>query len=283
MSRKLQILFKVGLLTYLLLISPFFLKVNEYLFETTSYLSCAPFEYNAIIKEVSIKDRLNLLNVNDDVLYTDEQDTILVDTNFFESNDEVIQDSTDVKKVYIYNTHQSEEYADENTVIEASIYLANLLQEANIQVVYETNEIATYLNDHGLDYNDSYEASNYYLNEALVNYGGFDLVIDLHRDSIPRESTYVEIDGVAYAKMMFVVGNLSQHSEYITNLSNELKGLVDAQVSGVMKDAFSRESYYNQHVYQNMVLIEVGSNTNTYEEVLHSTELLAQAIIQYLG
>ncbi len=286
MAKKIQILLKLCIVTYLLLISPFFVQVKEYIFEVSSYLSTAVYDHSLLIEEIAIKDRLNLLSVNQSIILSDEQGSTLLDSNYVEAKpgkDENISVNDGSKKVYIYNTHQSEEYADEKGVVEASIYLANLLQEAGIQVVYESNEMATYLNERGLDYNSSYQASNFYLNEALVNFQGFDLVIDFHRDSVPRENTFVEIDGTSYAKMMFVVGNLSTNQEHITGLSNQLKDLVNQNLSGVIKETFIREAYYNQSVYENMVLVEMGSENNNYEEVLNSTELLAKAIIQYLG
>ena len=43
-----------------------------------------------------------------------------------------------------------------------------------------------------------------------------------------------------------------------------------------------REAYFNHDVSTNMVLIEVGSDHTTFEEVENSTELLAKAIVQYL-
>ena len=184
------------------------------------------------------------------------------------------------KKVYIYNTHQQEEYSDGKTVIDASIQLANLLQEAGVQVVYENNDFKAWLNAKGLNYNYSYHASNFYLNEALVQYGGFDLIIDFHRDSIPRESSYITIDNKTYAKMMFVVGGLSKNANAITQRCNELTSLVNE--NGVMKNVMIREAYYNQDVSDRMVLIEVGSDKNTYEEVSNSTKLLADSILKYL-
>ena len=59
----------------------------------------------------------------------------------------------------------------------------------------ETNSFADYMKANGLNYNDSYLVSANFLSDVLVNYGPFDLIIDFHRDAVPRESSYVTIDG----------------------------------------------------------------------------------------
>ncbi len=41
-----------------------------------------------------------------------------------------------------------------------------------------------------MTYDDAYLVSEKFMNDALVKYGGFDLCIDLHRDSVPRVYVY---------------------------------------------------------------------------------------------
>ena len=44
-----------------------------------------------------------------------------------------------------------------------------------------------------------------------------------------------------------------------------------------------REAYYNQEMSENMILVEVGSNTNSFAEIENSVGLLSQGIIAYLS
>lgn len=44
-----------------------------------------------------------------------------------------------------------------------------------------------------------------------------------------------------------------------------------------------KQSHYNQGVTKNMVLIEVGGNENTYEEIQNSLNILAMVIDEYLS
>ena len=60
-------------------------------------------------------------------------------------------------------------------------------------------------------------------------------------------------------------------------------GQIEQVQPGIMKKTMVREAYYNQQVNENMVLIEVGSNNSTFEEVSNSVDVLAQGLIAYLS
>lgn len=117
----------------------------------------------------------------------------------------------------------------------------------------------------------------------LVNYGPFDLIIDFHRDAVPRESSYVTIDGKDYARMMFVVGGLSANSEQTKQISQTLYDNIEQIQPGIMKKTMVREAYYNQEMSEHMILVEVGSDNNTFSEVRNSVEVLAEGITVYLS
>lgn len=292
MKTSVKIFIKLLLFTYLLFLTPFFSALPQFLGIDKSLVISDIYEHD--LKQIPIKEQLNLLKIEEGVTLSnpnrnlskieETSGTYVDNSSIQEQADTVVpQINVGAKKVYIYNTHQQEGYQDNKTVVDASVELSNQLQNAGIQVVYETNDFPAYLKSKGLDYNSSYHASYFYLNEALVNYGGFDLIIDFHRDSVPRESSYVTINDKSYARMMFVIGELSKNHDSVTALSNDLTARVNQIVEGVIKTPMNREAYYNQEVYPNTVLIEVGSDNNYYEEVKNSTNLLAQAIIQYLG
>ena len=136
------------------------------------------------------------------------------------------------------------------------------------KVVLETNDFNAYCNTHGLTYNDLYTVSNKYLNDALVNYGGFDLCIDLHRDSVPRAYSYIKIGNKTYAKAMMVVAGSSSNVKSATKISTTLTDMVNKRKNGIMKHVMTRqEAYYNQYVHKGIVLMECGSDYNTFEEV----------------
>lgn len=283
MKTSIKIIIKLCVFLYVLMLSPFFNEIFTNFIHTNVFMTSSIYESD-FEQQISIKDQLNLMKISDNVTLSENINITsgkYID-NTSKNNNIISPNTSHKKKVYIYNTHQQEGYYNNKTVVDGSIELANLLQEANIEVVYESNDFSKYLKQNGLNYNDSYQASYYYLNEALVNYSGFDLVIDYHRDSVPRDNTYIIKDDKKYAKMMFVVGGLSPNKDHIITISNTLANLVSKRKDEVMKKTMMRESYYNQEVYKNMILVEVGSDTNYYDEISNSTKLLSEAIIEYL-
>lgn len=101
----------------------------------------------------------------------------------------------DQYKVYIYSTHQGETYTDGKSVIDASYYLKQLLEKHSIEVTIEQQNFMQELRNQGLTYNESYLISRNAVIDAIVEEGGYDLIIDLHRDSLPRHLSYIEING----------------------------------------------------------------------------------------
>lgn len=306
-----KILLKLALLIGFLYITPFFSGIGE-IMKHSGFLDAFVYRQHTLDESISIKDEMNLfshnanLTIQDDFKFqtTQEQnepdndqnntqpndkeqtkENNIKENNTKESNDtkETNQKPKDTgKSVYIYNTHQSEAYAGGETVMDAAAILGNKLEERGIHVVLETASFSDYLKAKNLDYNDSYEASRSFMNDALVNYGGFDLIIDLHRDAIPRDASYLKANGKTYAKMMPVIGGLSSNADVIKKNSSTLSDIIDSKVHGIMRSTMVREAYYNQSVSDRMMLIECGGDVNPFDEVKNSMDVLADGIYDYL-
>ena len=89
------------------------------------------------------------------------------------------------KSIYIYNTHQKEEYQSQS-VKEGSRYLMKLLEAKGYEVDYELEDFELYKQKNNIDYSYSYTVSKKYLQNAIEKHGNYDLIIDYHRDSIPK-------------------------------------------------------------------------------------------------
>lgn len=281
----------------------------------TGFLDAFVYHQKTYDESISIKDQMNLLSYNanltieDDFQFQTTQNTIQDEQKQKEEakeqegkeNEKQPEDNTvpakeeektseegqtpaadTGKKVYIYNTHQSEAYADGETVMDAAAILGNELEKKGIHVVLETADFGAYAKSKGWDYNQSYAVSYAYLNDALVNYGGFDLIIDLHRDAIPREASYLEADGKTYAKLMPVIGGLSDNTPVITDRASTLSDIMNAKVSGIMRSTMTREAWYNQQVSDKTILIECGGDVNPFDEVKNSMGVLADGIYDLL-
>ena len=271
MKTSFKILVKIGLLFLFIFISPLMQGIQATVKELD--LSLVLFNQQKSISPIDI-EAFNVMDMvkKEDIPYRE------IDIEQPEKVAEVPLNNQEQKSIYIYSTHQKEAYKDQNSVMEASRYLGNLLTEAGYQVVIEERDFTQELNAQGLDYNQSYQISRNAINDALIKYQGFDLMIDFHRDSVPRSASFIERDGKSFAKMMIVLGGLSPHFSLIQNKAVTLLDKTNQIQNGIMKNILIREAYYNQDISEKMLLIEVGSEENYYQEVTNSLDILAQSI-----
>lgn len=225
----------------------------------------------------SIKNSLQLFSVNENLTIEEEPEISKPQPS---KEKETVPNG---KRIYIYNTHQSEAYSDHKTVLDGAVILASLLEKQGYEVIVEKRSVNEYLNEHNLTYNDSYTASYTFLQDTFQDSTDFDLIIDFHRDSIPREMSVYEKDGIQYAKCMFVVGGSNDNFESIHQFASELHEAIDLQLPGMMRSLMVREiAYYNQHLHDKMVLLEVGSDANSFSEVQASLSVIAKGIDAFL-
>ena len=186
------------------------------------------------------------------------------------------------KKIHIYNTHQGEEYDGYNVVLGAN-YLKDCLSSQGYQCDVESNDFEGYKAVHNIAYNKSYSVSKMYLEQSIQSNGGYDLIIDFHRDSISKELSTINHNGKSYAKIMFVVGKSSGKFDAVNQLSQQLSDTANTIVPKISRGVYVKHSHYNQGTSDNMVLIEVGAQSNTKEEIQATVEVIASAIGKYLG
>lgn len=309
MKSNVKILAKIALIAVFLYITPFFNGFKESFTKVSDVLEHLVYKQKTLSQSLSLKNQMNVLSYNSNLTLpkdeitvetTQEEPVIIPSASDDKKKDEVTKENKDDKdnnkkdeenkdkkystgkKIYIYNTHQSEGYAGGETVMDAAVILGKKLEDKGFKVILETNNFEKYLNQKGLDYNKSYVASYNFLNDALVNYGGFDLCIDLHRDSIPRSVSYLTQDGKTYAKGMMVVGGLGKNAKSATATSTTLSDIINKKVNGIMRSVMVREAYYNQEVHKNILLMELGGEVNTFEEVKNTLDVVADGIYDLL-
>ena len=186
------------------------------------------------------------------------------------------------KKIHIYSTHQIEGYNGTN-VVEASHALKDRLIKLGYTCDVEEEDFESYKKKNGISYAYSYLASKNFLEQCIAKNGDYDLIIDFHRDSIPKSSSTLTRNKTSYAKLLFVVGKSSGKYQKVLSMSNRLHELANAKVKGISKGIMKKQSHYNQGVSENMVLIEVGGKDNSKEEVMNTVDVLATVIDEYLG
>lgn len=198
--------------------------------------------------------------------------------------------------IYIYNTHDEEAYYNSYlnpynivpNVKLASYYFQERLKDLGIESVVEKRKIKDVLDKNGWNYRYSYNASRVYLEEVSKNNPSIKYFIDLHRDSVGKDKTTTTINGKSYARVMFLVG--LEHKSYQKNLDlatrlNELISQFDSTLSrGIyQKEGPGVNGIYNQDFSSKAILIEVGGQYNTIEEVANTIEVMARVLKDYLG
>lgn len=199
-------------------------------------------------------------------------------------------------RVYIYNTHQLEGYSMKNleaynitpNVMMASYLLREKLKEANIETLVEETDVNKYMTDNKWKVKDSYKVTANLIQNTLTKYPNMDLLIDIHRDAIPKSSSTVTIQNNSYAKILFVVG--LEHDNYQTNLdlANKLNNLINQKYPGLSRGILKKQGssvngIYNQNINGKIVLIECGGYENTIDEVSNTVVALSEVIKEYLG
>lgn len=190
--------------------------------------------------------------------------------------------------VYIYNSHQGETYKNPSyTVITGGKLLKEKLDNLGIPTIFEEADILEFMRTNNWNHAYSYKASKYYVEETLKNNPNLKLIIDFHRDSIDKSASTVEIDGKKYAKVLFVVG--LEHDNYQVNLNlaiklnDMIKNKYPTLTRGVMqKQGPGVNGIYNQNLNPNMILLEFGSEENTFEEITNTISVISNIIKEYV-
>ena len=191
--------------------------------------------------------------------------------------------------VYIYNTHDTEKYAlpftSDYSIIPDVTLVSKMLKEYlknhNIDSYIESSKIKDYLKKNKLKYSDSYEASRYYLEKNLNN--NYELILDIHRDSLRRKYTLYEKDNKKYARILFIIGasnkNYKKNKEIAENLNSRLNNKYKGMSRGV---TIREDATYNQDLNSNIILVKIGGIDNTLEELNNTIEVFSKVINDYI-
>lgn len=268
-----------------------------------------------------ILKNINLLNINNTLIkkYLFNKNYINIDINKYlnkslnitplsnKDSDNIENNKTDYFKdpnkleitnpvVYIYNTHQLEEYSSEilndynvkPNVLMASYMLKEKLNKLNIPTIVEETNITEILRINSWKYSYSYKASRMLLENARSNYSSLKLFIDLHRDSSSKDKTTLNINGINYAKVLFICGLDNPYYEnnlnVITNLNERIKKIDSSLSRGIYKKSGSGvNGVYNQDFDKYSILIEMGGQFNTIDEVDNTLNIISIIISEYVG
>lgn len=226
---------------------------------------------------------------------------ILLDNDYFKS-ERVIHNSDDDSvsvstepMIYIYNSHQSEEYAFSNfaefsvrpTVMFADYLLQEIFNKNNYYSIVEEASIKDILNTYGWKYSYSYRASRLLLESAKENHPSLKYYIDVHRDSLDKERTTIEIAGKTYAKTIFLIGLENENYQENLTFTEEINNLMNTKYPGLSKGIYKKggegvNGVYNQDFSNRTILVEIGGYENTPSEVLNSVLAFSECFMEVI-
>ena len=207
-------------------------------------------------------------------------------------------------QILIFHSHAASEFfrdSPNTTDLEYGIVgvgntLANILRnEYGLNVLHYTG---VYDMVNGVVSRDgAYERIEPSIVEILDMYPSIELVIDLHRDGVPEstapEGLFTEIDGQRVAQIMFVngvsamnIGGEVRNSPWLENpyintnlaLSFNLQMAKMSMYPGLSRRMFITPFRYINHLRPLSVLIEVGTQRNTMQDVHNAMDPLANVI-----
>lgn len=197
--------------------------------------------------------------------------------------------------VYIYNSHQLENYDAKNleiynitpNVMMASYMLKEKLNDLGIPSLVNEFNLAEFIRINNWNHADSYKASRIFLLDAKNKYDSLKYYIDIHRDAIKKGEGTIAIKGKNYAKTLFVVGQENPNYEQNLALANALHKKINEKYPGLSRGVIKKQGagvngVYNQDISPNSMLIEVGGYENNIEEVMSTVDALSTILYDYI-
>ncbi len=217
----------------------------------------------------------------------------LMNAGDFLSMDLSLEADDENPQILIYHTHSQEEFSDypENpsaTIVGVGTYLAELLETKGYQVIHDTSVYD--FKDGKLDRSQAYTYALEGITGILQKYPSIEVVLDIHRDGVAEGTRLVtEVNGKSTARIMFFNGTSQTPDgpiEYLPNpnrdanlaFSFQMQLKAAEQYPGFTRKIYLKGLRYNQHVRARAALIEVGAQTNTYEEAKNAMEPLSELL-----
>lgn len=262
------------------------IKDNKYINLLSKYMISLPGENTKIGKSIIKKvwNKSNPIN------------TIYQEYSKYQSIDQKKEESVkESPLIYLYNTHQTEEYAPSNyiefsinpTVMMNDYILEDIFEKNKIPTIVEESSIEELLKENNWKYANSYKASRLLMEKAKNTYPSLRYFIDIHRDSLKKEKTSIEIEGKEYAKILFIVG--LENPNYLKNLefTEKINQKIEEKYPNLSKGIYKKggigvNGVYNQDFSPNTILIEIGGFENSTVEVLNTTLAFADCFLEVI-
>lgn len=197
--------------------------------------------------------------------------------------------------VYLYNTHQLEEYKQENqesynvtpNVMMLSYIVREKLNDKGIPTIVEENDVSAFLQANNWSYASSYKVTRLLMEDAKTKNPTLKYFIDLHRDSVSKSISTATINEKNYAKILFIIGLENPNYQENLTVTTTINNMLEEKYPGITRGIYKKEGkgvngVYNQDFDKNTILFEVGGPENTIEEVLNTADAISTVLAEYI-
>jgi len=206
-------------------------------------------------------------------------------------------------KILIFHTHSQETFVDsrkgneEDSVIGLGNKLADILyKKYKIRAIHDKGKYDVV--NGKLKRDGSYTRASENIKKLLKDNPQIEVVIDIHRDGIPDNLKLItEVNKKKTAKLMFVNGICEKITngkmEKISNLPNnfisdnmsfslQMQLEANEMYPGLMRKILIKPYRYSLFMKPKSLLVEVGAQNNTVEEVKNAMEPLSDTIAKVI-
>lgn len=246
-----------------------------------------------LLKSYEKKKMFNIDVPKDPVFYLQNN---YVEKTFQEIKEEKPEIVNKEPLIYIYNSHQSEEYKASTfaeydvrpSVMMADYILEEVFQKNSYPTIVEERRISEVLANNNWKYVYSYRASRVFLEDAIVMHPSLKYFIDVHRDSLEHARTYININGKDYARTIFLIGLENEGYEDNLAFTEKINNKLNEKYPGLSKGIYKKggptvNGVYNQDFSNRTILIEIGGYESTTTEVLNSTLAFAECFLEVIN
>ena len=200
---------------------------------------------------------------------------------YFTHNHEAFKPVTQEKNGKVSVSHQSENIVKFGEKLK--IQLAFNEVQADILPIDNMAEV----NKLGMTYNQAYKSIRPYVQEKIKEVD-YDLIIDMHRDSVGPDKTTAVYEGEKYARVAFVVGLEHPNHKQNRALAQQIKDEMEEIVPGITRSIIPKggagvDGKYNQDLHPSIVLLELGGIGNKEAELNRTIAVIASAAAKVLA
>lgn len=233
--------------------------------------------------------------------YLKEPSKIVYASNVFEEDLQTKETVNTEASALLYFTHNQEAYAPITKAVDGKVTVSHhtenitkfgdklkgQLDSKGVQTTILPVDNTVVRNEKGMSFAQSYASIRPHVAEE-VKTNPYDLIIDLHRDSIGKKYTTAVHEGTSYAKVAFVIGmehaNYQSNEEKAVSLQQQMEKIVPGITRNIIRKSGSGvDGKYNQDLHPNLIVVELGGVENTEEELNRTIAVLAEAIPMILA